>query len=107
MMTPSEALAAVKENRAVLIDVRELDEVQEGMAAPASWFSMYEMEEGNPKYADFLKNLDKSKEIILYCRSGRRSGMAAQMLADKGFKTTNLGGFEDWANAGLPTRTGP
>lgn len=106
-MTPAQALQLIKENKAVLVDVRELDEVQEGMAGQAFWFSLYEMEEGNPKYADFLKSLDKSKEIILYCRSGRRSGMAAQMLTEKGFKATNLGGFEDWANAGLPVRRGP
>ncbi|MCM0604795.1 MAG: rhodanese-like domain-containing protein [Xanthomonadaceae bacterium] len=106
-MTHQEAFSLIKDKKALLIDVRELDEVSEGMAEPATWFSLYEMEEGNQKYEDFLKVLDKSKEIILYCRSGRRSGMAAQMLTEKGFKATNLGGFDDWAEAGLPVRKGP
>lgn len=106
-MTPQEAAQKIKAGTAVLIDVRELDEVQEGMAEQASWFSMYEMEEGNPTYEKFLSTLDKTKEVILYCRSGRRSGLAAQTLTEKGFKATNLGGFEGWTDAGLPTRTGP
>lgn len=107
IMTPLEAFQAIKEKRAILVDVRELDEVQEGMAEPAIWFSVYEMDDGSALYTSFLQSLDKSKEIILYCRSGKRSGLATQLLSDKGFKATNLGGFEDWAAAGLPVRKGP
>ncbi len=40
----------------------------------------------------------KDKEIILYCRSGRRSGMAQQMLQQAGFNNVrNLeGGVLAW-----------
>lgn len=106
-MTPNEAAEKVQSKKAVLVDVRELDEVQDGMAEPAQWFSLYEMEDGNPKFQDFLKKLDPSKEIILYCKSGGRSGKAAELLSEKKFKTTNLGGFDTWADAGLPVRKGP
>jgi phage shock protein E len=38
---------------------------------------------------------DKSQPIQLYCRSGRRSGIAAQVLKDLGYnKVTNAGGYE-------------
>ena len=39
----------------------------------------------------------KSKSIIVYCRSGRRSKMATKLLKEKDFNVTNLeGGFLAW-----------
>ena len=39
----------------------------------------------------------KNKEIIVYCRSGRRSKMATELLKKKNFNVTNLeGGFIAW-----------
>ena len=46
----------------------------------------------------------KGKELLLYCRSGNRSGQAAALLAKEGFKTLNAGGFSEWQTAKLPTR---
>jgi rhodanese-related sulfurtransferase len=46
------------------------------------------------------------KEIIIYCRSGRRTGFAAQILIDNGFTgiVYNLvGGINSWKSSGLPT----
>ena len=40
---------------------------------------------------------DKSKPIVVYCRSGRRSGMAKQTLAEHGYgRVSNLGGMSAW-----------
>ncbi|MCQ2167797.1 MAG: rhodanese-like domain-containing protein [Bacteroidales bacterium] len=51
--------------------------------------------------SEALKTLDKSKKVAVYCRSGRRSRIAAQILADEGFKVTNLdGGIISWKEAG-------
>jgi rhodanese-related sulfurtransferase len=47
---------------------------------------------------------NRDKELIIYCRSGGRSGRAAQLLAAEGYRTANAGGFSDWQAAGLPTR---
>ena len=44
------------------------------------------------------------KQLILYCRSGRRSGVVAAALAAQGHQVANAGGFKDWQSAGLPTR---
>lgn len=45
----------------------------------------------------------KARPVILYCRSGRRSGEAAEILRRLGFaEVYNLGGFEDAARAGFP-----
>ena len=39
---------------------------------------------------------DKDAPIYLYCRSGRRSGIALEALQQAGFTNVlNLGGFED------------
>ncbi|MBA3519618.1 MAG: rhodanese-like domain-containing protein, partial [Rhizobiales bacterium] len=38
-----------------------------------------------------------------YCGSGGRAALAGKTLQDFGYeKVYNLGGFTDWANAGLP-----
>ena len=55
------------------------------------------------QWKEFLEK-NRDKELILYCRSGNRSGRAAAILGIEGFKTANAGGFRDWLSAGLPVR---
>jgi rhodanese-related sulfurtransferase len=44
-----------------------------------------------------MHELDKSKEYTMVCRSGGRSGRAAQFLEGQGFKVINMtGGMLDW-----------
>ncbi|EOR23198.1 rhodanese-like protein [Niallia nealsonii AAU1] len=44
-----------------------------------------------------MHELDKSKEYIMVCRSGARSGQASQFLEDHGFKVINMtGGMLAW-----------
>jgi rhodanese-related sulfurtransferase len=38
------------------------------------------------KFIDFFKNYDKDENILIYCRSGRRSLEAVKNLSKKGFK---------------------
>ncbi len=48
---------------------------------------------------DRIEELDKfrGKEIIVYCRSGNRSGIGTEMLIEHGFKAYNmLGGMIEW-----------
>ena len=47
---------------------------------------------------------NRDKELILYCASGARSGVAASILRKEGFNAVNAGGFSDWSRAGLPVR---
>jgi len=38
---------------------------------------------------------DKSRDVVLYCRSGRRAGVAEAVLTDNGFTAIfNAGGYE-------------
>jgi len=104
-MTPEEATIQVKSGQAVLIDVREPDEWSEtGVAEPAVLLALSDLRGERISWKPFLeKNRDKT--LLLYCRSGGRSGQAATILAKEGFKTGNVGGFSAWKSAGLPTRT--
>jgi len=51
-----------------------------------------------------LDNLDPNDDILLYCRTGRRSANALGVLRENGYeKVYNmLGGITAWTNAGYP-----
>ena len=51
---------------------------------------------------ELLDNLEPDAEILLYCRTGRRSATAAHILNDNGYKTVYnmLGGITAWTDAG-------
>jgi rhodanese-related sulfurtransferase len=85
---------------AVLIDVRESDEFQQGHATGAVPISRGVLElkiEGAVP--------DPSTPIICYCGGGSRSALAAESLEKMGY--TNVAslatGFRGWKQAGLPT----
>ncbi len=48
-------------------------------------------------------SIPKDRTVIFYCRSGDRSGMAAQAFAEAGWDAHNMaGGITAWAGSGLP-----
>ncbi len=104
-ITPAEAAQLVADGKAVLIDVREPSEwAESGVAAPAVLLPKSEFDEGLVgDWKSFLAKVG-DKQIITYCRSGKRSGAVAAALAEKGHNVANAGGFQAWQNAGLPTR---
>ncbi|UYG96983.1 rhodanese-like domain-containing protein [Cytobacillus firmus] len=79
--------AGVKLN---IIDVREVDEVQEGKIASAIHIPL-----GLIEFR--MHELDKNQEYVMVCRSGNRSGLAARFLEGQGFSVINmLGGMMNW-----------
>lgn len=104
-LTPAEAARLVAEGKAILIDVREPGEwAASGVAASAVLLPKSEFDADLAgDWKDFLAKVG-DKQIIAYCRSGRRSGLVAEALAAKGHKAANAGGFQAWRDAGLPTR---
>ncbi len=73
-----------------VIDVREDDEVGTGIIPGAQHIALGSVESRQ-------QELDKSKEYIMVCRSGGRSGQACQFLEEQGFDVTNMsGGMLDW-----------
>jgi rhodanese-related sulfurtransferase len=105
-ISPAEAAKLVADGRAVLVDVREPSEwAESGVAAPATLLPKSEFDAGMiGEWKDFLAKAG-DKQIITYCRSGRRSGAVAAALTEKGYKVANAGGFKDWQAAGLPVRS--
>ncbi len=55
--------------------------------------------------ASHLNMLDKSKTILVYCRSGSRSVYASRMLEKNGFTPLNMsGGINAWKSEKLPVK---
>lgn len=47
----------------------------------------------------FAEEIDKTKPVLLYCRSGQRSGAAKQFLETLGFgRVFNIGGYQRYAS---------
>lgn len=104
-MTPKEAKELVDAGKAILVDVREEEELREsGTAEGSLWMPMSKMADEHPDWERFKASLPKEKKIILFCRSGARSGRLAGILQCEGFDTENLGGFSAWVSAGLPVK---
>jgi rhodanese-related sulfurtransferase len=100
----AEAAKRVAGGQSVLIDVREPGEwASTGVAAPAVLLSLSDLQGPRTNWKLFLEE-NRGKELILYCRSGNRSGIAARILTKEGWTTANAGGFKDWSAAGLPVR---
>ena len=103
-ISPTEAAQRVGAGQAVLVDVREPSEWAEtGVAAPAELLPMSDFNGEQKLWRPFLEK-NAGKPIILYCRSGNRSGKVAEKLAEQGANVANSGAFKDWASAGLPVR---
>lgn len=89
--TAKEVENMLKEGKQLdIIDVRETDEVAAGKIPGAQNIPLGLIEAR-------MHELDKSKEYIMVCRSGGRSGRAAQFLEGRGFKVINMtGGMLAW-----------
>ncbi len=84
---------------AQLLDVRTKEEWDEGHLSGAKLVTV--TEDGFLEKAKAA--LDPKKEVVVYCRSGRRSAMAAEQLRAAGFTVHDLdGGITAWKAAGKP-----
>ncbi|MET3699376.1 rhodanese-related sulfurtransferase [Bacillus oleivorans] len=73
-----------------IIDVREVEEVAAGKIPGAVNIPL-----GLVEFR--MSELEKTKEYIMVCRSGGRSGRATQFLEGQGYNVTNMtGGMLEW-----------
>lgn len=73
---PEEVSKNIKERRVQnIIDVREYEEVAQGKIPGAHHIPLGELQ-------DRIHEIEKDKEHIMVCRSGSRSGMAAEFLKE-------------------------
>ncbi|TAM73117.1 rhodanese-like domain-containing protein [bacterium] len=98
-ITPTEARRRIAAG-ALLIDVRERDEWDDGHVAEARHLPLAEL-------PDCMGTLPKECELIVLCHSGKRSARARAFLATQGYdRVYNLdGGMLAWVRDGLPVIT--
>ena len=79
--------------KGVLVDVRTAEEFSEGHLPKAVNIDVKKEE-----FIEDIQKLRKNKTVLLYCRSGKRSARAAQIMDSLGFKKVyNLdGGYLAW-----------
>ncbi len=83
---PAADHAAVVDSTTQLIDVRQPDEVSTGTLPGAVNIPLHELPQR-------LGELDPQRRVVLLCRSGNRSGSAAEHLVAAGFvDVVNLDG---------------
>ena len=96
---PAAALAESREGDVRLVDVREGDEVR-AERIPGS----LHLPRGFLELQVGAAVPDRSTSLLLYCRSGVRSLLAADTLRSLGYENVRslAGGFERWKDEGLP-----
>ena len=81
---------------AQLIDVRAEHEWEMGRIEGAKHLPLAELSERSAE-------IDKDRPVVLYCRGGNRSTMAAEALIAEGYDAAKLSeGIVGWAEEGLP-----
>jgi rhodanese-related sulfurtransferase len=109
-VTPEEAATATKSG-AVLVDVRSADERERQGCLPGAvhhslsvvlWRLDPDQPTRNPK-------LPLDTRVLLICRQGYSSSLAAAHLRQIGFQnaTDVIGGVDAWIRAGLPVQVAP
>jgi rhodanese-related sulfurtransferase len=103
-LSPAQAAAEIRRRKVVLVDVRESTEraqigsIRGSIHAPRGMLELH----ADPCSPYRRSELDPSRRVILYCASGERSALAADLLASMGY--TNVahldGGLRAWEAAG-------
>jgi len=99
-----EAYQMVQENKCNLIDIRELNELElTGRVEGANHIPMGNLDTLLNPDSDVYKNgqIDKDKEVVLFCAGGVRSEMSVKSLIAKGYKNISHieGGFGSISNS--------
>lgn len=94
-LPPTEA-AALIDAGAPVIDVRDDDEFEAGHIPQARHVPFERLSEA-------AEGLPEEGRVLFVCRTGDRSGAAADAFAASGYDAVNIeGGLEAWAGEGLP-----
>ena len=98
---PAEVARGVREDGWLIVDVRTPDELQsDGRFPGARHVSMDSLNEQ-------AETIPRDRTVIFACRTGSRSGMAAEAFRMAGWDAHNLaGGIDAWEAAGLEVERG-
>ena len=93
LLEPTDFKSAIADSNVQLLDVRTLEEYEEGHIENATRIDF-----NSEDFKANVQKLDKSKPVYLYCRSGGRSAKASALMAELGFTEIYdlQGGFLAW-----------
>lgn len=92
-LTVEELDSMQSRNDVILLDVRTPEEISKGKIGDA-----LEADVLSPGFKAHIQDLDHEKNYVVYCRSGRRSVTASEIMVRAGFiHVYNLvGGYKEW-----------
>jgi rhodanese-related sulfurtransferase len=98
-ISPAEAVQLINKEDAVLIDVRESNELAQGSIRNAKHLALSVLKQ---RIDELQSHADKP--VIAYCKAGNRSGAACEILKKNNFThvMSLKGGIEAWKGANLP-----
>ena len=104
-VSPQDAFDEMTTDHVVFLDVREPVEWEHHIAGALQvprGLLEFAADPASPRHKP---ELDPTRRVIVYCRSGVRASLAALTLKTLGYEhAANLeGGFSAWKEAGLPT----
>ena len=93
VVDPAEFKQKLQQEEVQLIDVRTPEEFAAGHVEGAVNIDFL-----SEDFLEKMAKLDKNKPLLLYCRSGNRSGKATLQLYEEGFRniTDMKGGYQAW-----------
>jgi rhodanese-related sulfurtransferase len=95
-LTPERVAEMMDQGVAQVVDVREDHEHEAGHVAGDRHIVL-------PDLSNEAGSLDRNQPVVVYCRSGSRSDVAAEALRASGYDAYSLeGGFVAWLEKGLP-----
>ena len=107
-LEPKAALALIQKNKGkddfVILDVRTPEEFKDGHIQGA-----INVDYNSGNFRGSLHDLDKNKTYLVYCRTGRRTTAAVELMVQQGFKRIYriAGDIMRWRSEGLPLTKGP
>ena len=107
-LEPQEAKRRVEEESALLVDIRDIRELQRDGTIPGAYHAPRGMLEfwidpASPYYKDVF---GADREFILFCASGGRTSLSTKTLQDMGLPKVShiVTGFAGWKEDGLPVQ---
>lgn len=101
IITPAELAEAMRENRIVVVDIRDARDYHEAHIPGAQHVTPAQIPSA-------LADLPADRPVVVVCRSGHRSVGAARKLlrAGRSHVFSLHGGMRAWTRAGLPVARG-
>ncbi len=105
-LSPEDAFAEANSGKALLVDIRDIRELEREGRIPDAFHAPRGMLEFwiDPASPYHKENLSTDRRIVLFCASAWRSALSAKALQDMGVEDIAEieGGFSAWRDAGLP-----